>query len=943
MSYDDSITGSAASNGGQRPAWLRRVEIRANLRLRPVKLKSGYLLGWKIKGKCPLCVAAEEDCPSPFPEEIRRGSALILSNGSYVCEGLTCPAGACQTGTDARNKAVGLLPQEWVELLDLEWPLSGWDGPGPAAAAGSVEGPSAPARSKTDAANKPEAGGPAGDGAVPTDDAPLPASAPRQEGRPASAVSLAAAPHLTLVPPDADATTLPAALTAEAAEALAADGLGLLAGLLKTVRGSTDKQERVAAVASVLGDNDAMLRVGAAYRLHSGKVTAKLQQIRAIRGFAEAAKDLKREAKRRAGQIKVVGPEGESPKAPKGAVGAETVASWSPDAPLAHALVVPDGYLIGDRGVFRQTGSPDDPTWALVMSEPVLIVGRMEDVHDGTVDLVVAWQRKGAWKRRVVPRERLANRQTIISEARHDLPITSINALPTVAFLAAFEDQNLDVLPTARVSRSMGWVGDGHDGFLWGRKLIKFTDDLDAVDGSALALDSVDPEDWDQDWIAFHADEEDGGAQLADGFRAAGTLDAWRSAIDQCAQFPAVMLQVYGAFVPPLLPLIPEVPNFCLDLSGTTSRGKTTAMKVSASVWGCPEERAGGVLHTWDMTRVAIERTAAVQGHMPLYLDDTKRARYPRMVAQVVYDLASGKGRGRGSISGLRRSTACRTILFSTGESPLTSATEDGGSRARVVGLAGPPFGGADETTAKLAVELRREVGENYGHAGPAFVRKLHEKRERWSDYPVAYKAVKAGWDGLAGGHPVASRMAAYFAALELAGLLAARVGLVPAGVRETLLEVWKRVIPDMTDADPPERALRQVWAWAGSHAAEFWGRHEVVETQDGSYDRVPSRGWAGAWASGPDWPHVAFVPTVLRKVLTTLGHEPEGIIGAWAERGWLATDKDRRTKRVHVYKGRQRCVCLRREVLVEIGEADAVQQEAAVGLGCHEQGPEVP
>ncbi|MBK9367391.1 MAG: DUF927 domain-containing protein [Deltaproteobacteria bacterium] len=88
-----------------------------------------------------------------------------------------------------------------------------------------------------------------------------------------------------------------------------------------------------------------------------------------------------------------------------------------------------------------------------------------------------------------------------------------------------------------------------------------------------------------------------------------------------------MFLGLYAALVPPLLDLLPHSSNFILDLCGETSLGKTTALRFAASAWGCPDERGSGLFYSWDASRVFIERAAALGDYLPLFLDDTKRAR----------------------------------------------------------------------------------------------------------------------------------------------------------------------------------------------------------------------------------------------------------------------------------------------------------------------------
>src|SRR5439155_19737722 len=165
------------------------------------------------------------------------------------------------------------------------------------------------------------------------------------------------------------------------------------------------------------------------------------------------------------------------------------------------------------------------------------------------------------------------------------------------------EQANLRHLPRARVSKQMGWQGERGDlGFLWGRTLIRAEDgQLGEVD-----LDALDPEDWAEDGVAFHGADA-GDEQLADGYHAAGTIEGWRDAVQVIAGHPRALIMFYAALAPPLLTLV-DSPNFIVDLPCRTSTGKTITLRVGASCWGCPDERAiASAISTWDATRVWIE------------------------------------------------------------------------------------------------------------------------------------------------------------------------------------------------------------------------------------------------------------------------------------------------------------------------------------------------
>lgn len=68
------------------------------------------------------------------------------------------------------------------------------------------------------------------------------------------------------------------------------------------------------------------------------------------------------------------------------------------------------------------------------------------------------------------------------------------------------------------------------------------------------------------------------------------------------------MLSLSAAFTAPLLKLakLQEVGGAGLHLMGDSSRGKTTALQVAASVWGAPT-----FMRTWRATTNGLEAIAA--------------------------------------------------------------------------------------------------------------------------------------------------------------------------------------------------------------------------------------------------------------------------------------------------------------------------------------------
>jgi putative DNA primase/helicase len=426
-------------------------------------------------------------------------------------------------------------------------------------------------------------------------------------------------------------------------------------------------------------------------------------------------------------------------------------------------------------------------------------------------------------------------------------------------------------LPCSLTSSHLGWQGvDGEDGFLWGRTLIG-------------------PDGEDADTVQFRA-ASTGDDQLADGYHSAGSFDAWRDGIKSIGSHPYALAIFYAAFAAVLLWIL-HAPSFVLDICRKTTVGKTTLLRIAASVWGVPDEsQRDAAIHTWDATQVWAERAIAVISNLPMILDDTKRAAgKPQIIEDVIYMVVSGQARARGSVDGMARTQTWSTVLLSSGEAPATSYSQAGGTRTRCLELRGYPLGDQSETAGALARNLNSAVCANYGHAGPMFVRYLLKNRQSWQNWREHYQEEIDRCRKLAPGCPEADRVAQAFAAMAITARHVHAALDLPWAYEDgiqALNRIWLDVVAEARDAAGPERALRDVMSWAHSNESKFFGRFTMVMG-------VPS-GWLGRWDSEPEWEFIAFLPTQLRTVLSDLKYEPEAILYEWKSKGWLDTRSDR-------------------------------------------------
>ena len=464
------------------------------------------------------------------------------------------------------------------------------------------------------------------------------------------------------------------------------------------------------------------------------------------------------------------------------------------------------------------------------------------------------------------------------------LEVTSEDSKGLVAWLSACEMVNLGVIEVTTVSNQMGWQDEALTTFLWGREAIG-------------------------EQKIQYLGADGGGEGLADAFRARGTLAEWQQAVAPVAEHPHVLMALYVSLCAPFLAIL-DAPAWVLDLCGPTSRGKTSALHVAASVWGQPDPgRDPSACRTWDLTVIGAERTCAALGTLPLMLDDTSRAR-PNDIATVVYTAAQGQGRTRGTPDGTARVGRWRLPMISTGEAPLRSFGTAGGRTARTMTLWGQPWrGGAVGGVVRSVVAGMRA---HHGHAGPALLRYLLDKRDTWPGLREMYRLARDRWVALAPG-PTAERLAEYVACVDVCIHVVDQAALVPWQLPVGLLEsLWSTLAAEVHDAHGAEEALAAVYGIAVAQRVSYWSLVGDDKIQ-------PHGGWLGRWDRTEDWKFVGFLPQTLRKHLEDLGYPYDATVRAWADKGWLERDGKNMTRHVRFGDFKARLVYVKRSAFDEV------------------------
>jgi hypothetical protein len=363
--------------------------------------------------------------------------------------------------------------------------------------------------------------------------------------------------------------------------------------------------------------------------------------------------------------------------------------------------------------------------------------------------------------------------------------------------------------------------------------------------------------------------------------------------------------------------------NYWFEWAFQTSSGKSNGLKLCASVFGDPSQEYGLLLN-WRLTRAALEEIVAMRSDLPTFLDESKLAN-PDDAAQIIYDLAQGRGRERANRQGgLRAAAQFRTVALTCGEEPLSAFSKDGGVVARVISAQKPPWGAVDAATAALVDAIDGLVSENYGHVAPVFIERV--AAEYYADGGMGLRAeherYRKAWVAKAGNCGPAIRMASNFAIMQVSARIFHEALELTGDPLPALAAVWAVTNPTLPDADRAAEALRAVYGWAVANPARMYAGPEAHQ---------PFAGWAGVWRQSA-WDEIAFIPEELNKILKELGYlRPEGVLNIWKERGWIKQEeqpgRNPRNPQRMLGRERPRCVCICRHAIESVGEVDPLPE----------------
>lgn len=519
-------------------------------------------------------------------------------------------------------------------------------------------------------------------------------------------------------------------------------------------------------------------------------------------------------------------------------------------------FIEPEGYKVKEDRVDQIAYLADGPKLKPICYTPILMTGCALDVDTGTEEVEITFKQRRRWKKIWVPKRTAMDLKKLVELSDHGLQVNSVNAKKIIEYLSLFEAFNMDIVKLSYIAKGIGW------------KTIR--------DRRVFILDKIllgkDTEVyWNDDEISVEFAAETGFERFVKAMKPKGTFSQWREHVISALKYPYACFAFYASFAAPLLRLL-KAPNFILDFWGSTSVGKTSLLELAASPWGNPHKEAGGLVFSWDSTKVFLERMASFFCDVPIFPDDSQTVD-DRTLTSILYQIANGVGRGRGAIVGIRRNPTWHTVCFSTGERPLTQCTTFSGAQARTIEIYGSPFPNAG---GNFINDLKQGIRENYGHAGPEFIKGLMAIIEDTADFnnlKLEYKRYQQMLSKEAGSE-IGDRISQYFSVVKISADLVCKILNFgdPVEAEKSIRRTFEDILQDTAaHSDLPTRAMQHVLSWV-------WGNENFFRLNERGeqYGRITKGDYIGIYRHK------------LTDVLKRENYSEIAVLRGWADRKWI-------------------------------------------------------
>jgi len=543
---------------------------------------------------------------------------------------------------------------------------------------------------------------------------------------------------------------------------------------------------------------------------------------------------------------------------------------------------LPPGYKTESDGSIWLITPPvkenREPKTTFVSSSPFYISEIRENIDNGQISVVVSFKYLDKKRSTTILRSQMCNARSLVTILSGEgAPVTSNNARAIVSYLADYEHSFAEFIPRKQVTARFGRGTSGRIS-----KKTKFF-----LPGLASSVEFAPNSIGDNAIYQAYSSRQ-------------GTLNNWVEIMNRLEEgsYMIPQIAVIASFVPPLQNLL-QIPNFIVDIHGSTSSGKSTTLKLAASVYGRPFDPDSLILQ-WMNTKLAVEQIAGMCSELPIYLDDAQHCS-DDLKRTVIYMIANGKGKARGSAKGgIKETMSWQTVALSSSEEPLHQSSPHEGVRGRLLPIGGivPPF---PPNSSSVVQSLEKAITLNHGFAGETFIRHLNDWNDRDSmKWQKRYALLRSELT-LNSSSDIVGRVSGYIAAIGVASeIICPLLGL---RFKPDIIVAWllNHIQEQQTNQNLVLIALRTLAEYYLSNLSLFVGTEEFKASRS-TLQGISKKGQ-----------YIGFMRNTLETVFSKRKWSQTMMLNKMSESGVLvATESDRFTKKVSMAGVNHRLVCIK-------------------------------
>lgn len=337
-----------------------------------------------------------------------------------------------------------------------------------------------------------------------------------------------------------------------------------------------------------------------------------------------------------------------------------------------------------------------------------------------------------------------------------------------------------------------------------------------------------------------------------------------------------------------------DIDTDIVHLKSNSTTGKTTALKLGISMFGCPSLKKDGLLMTYNATTNAIMKQLAGNKGIPIGFDELSMSTVKNFT-DFIYKVANGmdKSRLNQELEQVERDKWLLTMLSSGEKSLVESANKNVGLQLRVFELQDVIY----TQDANHAQIINEAILEDYGHFGIKFVEMLMqmEFQELSSQYKESIAIVKENFLQKGINDEYTDRRSKLFGVFYLAGGLIEELIEEPLQL-EKLLEVFEKIEKDSIRSRNFDKvAIDFIKGYVNRNLDKFLVKQKLPTS---NYKLQSIKSYWGTVEQKEHYTEVAFLQTTFEEMTKEGGFEDKNIVlKELKANNLLDCEKDRLTR----------------------------------------------